>query len=63
MNILWLYNRMCHTYLMLNLQGKQNGDIITFPQFEEENLLTETCDNKVGRKKYYDNLTMPTLTS
>ena len=45
---------------------KQTGDIITFIQFEEgnllsetQNLLSETCDNTESGNESDDNLTMP----
>ena len=30
---------------MLRLRRKKTGDVITFTQFEEGNILTETCNN------------------
>ena len=33
---------------------KQNGDIITLTQFEEGNLLSETCDDTESGNKYDD---------
>ena len=38
---------------------KKTGDIITFTQFEEGNLLSETCDNTGSGNKYHDDSTLP----
>ena len=47
---------------MLHIQNK-NGDIITFAQFEEENLLPETCKDTGKGNKYDDYLTLELLIS
>ena len=61
---------MCHTHLMLHLQGKKTGNIITFKQFEEgnvlsetQNLLSEACDDTESDNKSDENSTMPPLIS
>ena len=41
----------------------ENGDIITFTQFEERNLLSETCDDTESGNKYDDNSTLAPLIS
>ena len=55
---------------MLHLQGEQTGDIITFTQFEEgnllsdtQNLLSETCDDIESGNESDENLTIPELIS
>ena len=65
----WLWVRLCHTHLMLHPQEK-NGDIITFAQFEEENLssetqnlLSENRDNEEINDEYDDDSIMPPLIS
>ena len=40
---------------------KKTGNIITFAQFEEGNLLSETRDYTESGEKYDDNSTMPPL--
>ena len=41
---------------------EKTGDIITFAQFEEENLLSETSNNaKIGDKSYDDSIMPPLL--
>ena len=42
---------------------EQTGDIITFVQFEEGNLLSEYCNDTERGKKYYDNSTLASLIS
>ena len=42
---------------------RKTGDIITFVQFEEGDLLYETCDNAEISVKSDDNLIMPPLIS
>ena len=42
---------------------KQTGDIITFTQSEQRNLLSETCDNAKSGDKYDDSSIMPPLIS
>ena len=42
---------------------EQTGDIITFTQFEEGNLLSETCNNAESDDKSDDNSIMPPLLS
>ena len=42
---------------------EQTGDIITFAQFEEEDLLSETRDDAESGDEYYDNSIMPPLLS
>ena len=39
------------------------GDIITFSQFEEGDLLSETRDNRESGKEYDDDSTLPPLIS
>ena len=41
----------------------QTGDIITFTQFEEGDLLSETCDDTESSNKYYDDSTLPPFIS
>ena len=60
---------MCHTHFMMHPQGK-TGDIITFVQFKEgdlllktQNLLSETCDDTESGNEYDENSTMPPLIS
>ena len=48
----------CATY-----SREQTGDIITFEQFEEGYLLSETRDNTESGNKYYDNSTLSPLIS
>ena len=48
----------CDTYS----KGK-TGDIITFSQFEEGNLLSETCDNTESNKESDDKSTLAPLIS
>ena len=40
---------------------KQTGNIITFTQFKEENLLSETGDDEGSGDKYDNNSVMPPL--
>ena len=40
---------------------EQTGDIITFTQFDEGDLLSETRDNTESGNKYDDNSTLPPL--
>ena len=42
---------------------EQTGDIITFSQFEERNLLSETCNDAERGDKSDDDLIIPTLLS
>ena len=42
---------------------EQTGDIITFTQFEEGNLLLETCNNTESGNKYDDDSTLAPLIS
>ena len=42
---------------------EQTGDIITFVQFEEGNLLSEYCNDTGKGKKYDDNSTLALLIS
>ena len=42
---------------------EQTGDIITFAQFEEGNLLSETRNDAESGDEYYDNSIMPPLLS
>ena len=41
----------------------ETGDIITFAQFEEGNLLSETCNNAESGDKSDENSIMPPLLS
>ena len=41
--------------------NKQTGNIITLAQFEEVNLLSETCDNAETGDKSDDNSIMPPI--
>ena len=41
--------RLSVTYTPYTMSSReQNGDIITFAQFEEENIITKTCNNAVS---------------
>ena len=42
---------------------EQTGNIITFAQFEEGDILTKTCNNAESSDEYDDNSVMPTLLS
>ena len=42
---------------------EQTGNIITFAQFEERNILTKTCNNAESGDKYNDNSIMAPLLS
>ena len=42
---------------------EQTGDIITFVNFEEANLLSETCDDTESGNEYDDYSTIPPLIS
>ena len=42
---------------------EKTGDIITFPKFEERDLLSETHDDAESGDESYDNLIMPRLFS
>ena len=42
---------------------EQTGDVITFIQFEEGNLLSETCDNTESGNEYDDDSTLAPLIS
>ena len=48
------------TYTLYATSSKeQNGDVITFAQFEERNLLTETCnDTESGAKSDSESIIM-----
>ena len=46
--------QLCHTHLMIHLQEKITGNIITFTQFEEGKVLSETCDNTESGNKSDD---------
>ena len=48
---------------MLHIQGGGAGYIITFAQFEEDDLLSETRDDTERGKKSDDNSKMPPLIS
>ena len=42
---------------------EQTGDIITFAQFEEGNILAKTCNNAESGEEYDDNSIIPPLLS
>ena len=42
---------------------EQTGDVITFTQFEEGNILTETCNDAESGDEYDDNSIIPPLLS
>ena len=48
---------------MLCLRGEKNGNIITFAQFEEENILTKTRNNAESGDESNDDSIMLTLLS
>ena len=43
--------------------GKKTGDIITFAQFEERNILTKACNDAESGDEFNDNSIMPPLMS
>ena len=73
----WLCVRLCHTQIILHIQGGNQGNIIKFAQFEQGYLLSEThnllsethhllsenCHDAESGNKYDDNSTMPPLIS
>ena len=58
-----LWVRLCHIYLVLHIWEGKTGNIITFAQFEERNLLSETCDNSENGDESDYNSIIPTLIS
>ena len=52
------------SYILYDISSRgKNGDIITFAQFEEVNLLPETRKKMVSCNKYDDNSTLEQLFS
>ena len=49
-------------YIPFDTPSKEKtGDKITFVQFEEGNLLSESCNDTERGEEYYDDLTLPPL--
>ena len=57
----WLCFQMLHIHLMLHLQRKKTGNIITFTQFEEGNLLSETRNDAESSEESNKDSIIPPL--
>ena len=52
------------SYIPYNISSReQTGNMIMFTQFEEGNLLSETCDNTENGNEYDDDVTIAPLIS